>query len=220
MPVKLVVLAAITALTFAQQPADPTWPVQFSQYFTEVSVLTSTNNMTGTMYYDAANNRERIDRDNGRWDRYCGLNGLKQYQNTPCSHYVVNGDRYLHYPEMNECCYCCSSQHGCGIVKHTWLAGAEYLGTDEHGGLQTYKWNQKGLQDNFYWETIAANPEDRRMVALYQEPDDLQDFPANWTIGVDEDLFTLPSICSKTTLCAAVSTCTSVRNMTSSLIIA
>jgi hypothetical protein len=163
------------------------------------------------MYYDAANNRERVDRDNGRFDRYCGLNGMKQFQNTPCNQYIVNGDRYLHYPQKNECCYCCSSEHGCGIVKSTWLTGAQFVGVEEHNGVQTYKWNQKGLQDNFYFETIADNPADRVMVGLYQEPNDLQDFSTARTLEVSEDIFALPSICKKTTTCSVASACTAVR---------
>jgi hypothetical protein len=164
------------------------------------------------MYYDAANNRERVDRDNGRYDRYCGLNGMKQFQNTPCNQYIVDGDRYLHYPQKNECCYCCSSEHGCGIVKSTWLTGAQFVGVEEHNGVQTYKWNQKGLQDNFYFETIADKPADRIMVALYQEPNDLQDFSTARTLEVSEDIFALPSICNKTTTCSMASTCTAVRH--------
>lgn len=212
MPLKVVVLFGIASIAFANQPADPVWPLQFVQDFTEVTKILTSNTMKGTMYYDAANNRERVDRDNGRWDRYCGINGMKQFQDTPCSQYVVNGDRYLYYPKKNECCYCCSSQHGCGIVKNTWLTGAQYIGIEEHNGVQTYKWNQKGGQDNFYFETIADNPSDRVMVALYQEPNDLQEFPTKWSLEVSEDIFALPSSCNKSTTCSLASTCTAVRN--------
>lgn len=205
-------LVGIVTLTSALQPADPVWPMQFAQTFNETTKILTTNTMTGTMYYDAANNRERVDRDNGRWDRYCGLNGLKTFQNTPCTQYVVNGDRYIHYPEKNECCYCCSSEHGCGIVKNTWLTNATFLGVVEHNGVQAYKWDQKGLQHNYYFETIANSPADRVMVGLYQEPNDLQDFPANRTLQVSEDLFTLPSICKKSNSCSVFSTCTAARH--------
>mmetsp|Transcript_27181 Transcript_27181/g.48803 ORF Transcript_27181/g.48803 Transcript_27181/m.48803 type:complete len:218 (-) Transcript_27181:1527-2180(-) len=204
--------AGLAALASAAQPADPLWPTKFSQTFNETTKILTSNTMTGTMYYDYENKLERVDRDNGRWDRYCGLNGVKTFQNTPCSQYVVNGDRYIHYPEKNECCYCCSSEHGCGIVKSTWLTNATFLGVEEHMGVQAYKWDQKGLQHNYYYETISEDPLDRVMISLYQEPNDLQDFSFARNLTVPDDIFTLPSICKKSETCSLLSTCTAARH--------
>ena len=69
---------------------------------------------TGTLYYDVNKNSYRVDRENGRYDRYCGT--VKKFKDTKCSHIVSNGDRYLYYPELNDCCYCCDSSNGCGIL--------------------------------------------------------------------------------------------------------
>ena len=59
---------------------------------------------TGTFYYDFTNLRYRIDRDNGRYDRYCGFNGIRAFQNTPCSQLVIDGQRWIIYPEKQDCC--------------------------------------------------------------------------------------------------------------------
>lgn len=34
--------------------------------------------------------------------------------------------RYLIFPELNECCLCCASDMGCGILSPSWLDGAEF----------------------------------------------------------------------------------------------
>ena len=33
-------------------------------------------------------------------------------------------------------------------------------------GVDAFKWNQKGLQDNFYYETTEENPADRTMLDI------------------------------------------------------
>lgn len=113
-------------------PTDPLWPNQFTQTFTEqMNNLGLKYKTSGTYYYDYLNNQYRIDRDNGKGDRYCGTS---IFQNIPCNHYVSNGDRYLHYPSKDICCYCCSSADGCGILKPTWLSGAQFLGETTYNG--------------------------------------------------------------------------------------
>ena len=104
----------------------------------------------GRFFYDYNSRRYRVDRDNGKGDRYCGLNGLKWLKNTPCSQYVVNGDRYIYYPDLKECCYCCSSQHGCGILHPQWHQDSVFMGEVNYNGYEAFKWDKKGLQSNFY----------------------------------------------------------------------
>ena len=36
--------------------------------------------------------------------------------------------RYLIFPDLGECCSCCSAESGCGILDPNWLKGAEYVG--------------------------------------------------------------------------------------------
>ena len=125
-------------------PSDPIWPNQFTQNFTETTNYEGigTHHNTGTFYYDAISMRYRVDRDNGRYDRYCGVSGPYALEDTPCIHYVVDGNRYLHYPEKNECCYCCNSSHGCGMMKTDWLSGATFEGKTTYDGQSAYKWDK------------------------------------------------------------------------------
>ena len=115
----IVLLVIISIAKADDKPADPVWPNKFSQDFEEdlkYPVL-GTQKTSGTIHYDYTSKRYRIDRVNGHYDRYCGANGFKLFKNTACSHYVdETGDRYLHYPQLNECCFCCSADKGCGIL--------------------------------------------------------------------------------------------------------
>lgn len=207
-----IVLLTLLAFAFAAQPEDPVWPNTWSAEFEEVTEypIIGTHSMKGTFYYDFSTERYRIDRDNGRWDRYCGANGVKLFENTPCNQYVVDGVRYLHYPDKQECCNCCDAAHGCGILKPTWMTGAEYLGETTFNGENTYKWNQKGLQDNFYYETIADEPLDRMMLGLNQQPDDNMTFPKGRDMAVPSGVLDLPKECSLSKKCSFFSVCRAV----------
>ena len=102
----------------AQTPLPPLWPNVFQQNFTELTYYPNIGNHenTGSYYYNYSMMAYRIDRSNGKYDRYCGLSGPYVNNDTPCSHYVVNGYRYLYYPLLNQCCYCCNSTMGCGVL--------------------------------------------------------------------------------------------------------
>ena len=102
---------------------------------------------TGTFYYDYPD--YRVDRVNGKWDRYCGT--VYKFRNTPCSHIVKDNLRYLYFPEKNDCCFCCDAEHGCGALKPDWIIDAEYVKESTESGETFDVFNKKGLQDNFYW---------------------------------------------------------------------
>ena len=82
------------------------WPHVFSQQFVETSYRPNwgTHVTFGTYYYDYTNKRARLDRDNGRWDTFCGYNGDRKGQDTPCTHLVVDGKRWLLFPKYKDCC--------------------------------------------------------------------------------------------------------------------
>jgi len=190
--------------TTKAQPADPKWPDVFQQTFNETFYypVIGTHKTKGTYYYDFPNKRYRIDRENGRYDRYCGFNGIRAFQNTPCNQLVIDGMRWLIYPEKKECCQCCSAANGCGVLKPTWLSGAQFV-AEENGN---YKWNQKGLQDNFYYERVT----DRVMTQINQVPNDIQYYDADsFKNTVDASVFELPSYCKQTS-CSYASTCRAV----------
>ena len=99
-------------------------------------------------------------------------------------------------------CRCCTSANGCGVLKPTWLTGAKFLGATN--GVN--KWNQPGLQDNFYYERAS----DRVMMKIDQVPNDIQEFhPDSFSKTVDPAVFELPSYCTKTS-CSLFSTCRAV----------
>eukprot|EP00344_Euplotes_crassus_P007758 CAMPEP_0197017620 /NCGR_PEP_ID=MMETSP1380-20130617/79645_1 /TAXON_ID=5936 /ORGANISM="Euplotes crassus, Strain CT5" /LENGTH=213 /DNA_ID=CAMNT_0042444747 /DNA_START=73 /DNA_END=713 /DNA_ORIENTATION=+ len=206
--------------------------VDFSETFKYGPLEKSTD---GSFFYDAASGRYKISRENGHYDRYCGANGLKIFQNTPCEQIVdASGDRYIHYPEKDQCCFCCDAVHGCGILKPNWQQGAEFLGETEYNGVSAYKWDKgcgilkpnwqqgaeflgqteyngvpaykwdkKGLQSNFYYETITENPEDRIMLNIDQKPNDNQVYdPATWDLDFDDSELELPSICDRRKSCS------------------
>ena len=89
-----------------QPPSDPVWPELFQQSFQEKFYypVVGTHYTNGTYYYDYTNRRYRVNRDNGRYDRYCGFNGVRFFQDTPCTQLVINGVRWMIYPEKQECC--------------------------------------------------------------------------------------------------------------------
>ena len=205
-------LAACLALAFAaDQPADPVWPTKFTQDFDETNYLPiyGTTKTTGSYIYDEEAGAYRIDRANCHSDRYMLETGK-------CTHIVNAGDRYL-IDAKGECCYCCSADHGCGILKHDWMAGAEFVGKvtypeGDANGVDAFKWNQKGLQDNFYYETTEENPADRTMLDIYQTPDDQMFFHAeSKLLSADPELLALPSNCDKKKTCSFFSACTALR---------
>ena len=175
--------------------------------------------MTGTYYYDVSdesNMLTRLDRDNGRWDRYCGL--THHLKDQPCRHYITGatGDRYLYYPDNDSCCYCCSGDHGCGVMKYDWTSDATYVGVEAVNGVDTFKWNKVGSQDNFYWETSETNPADRIPVKTDMGAGSTTDFIQDYTVdtfttSVDKSVFDLPETCSKKKKCPLTSVCTGLR---------
>lgn len=176
----ILLLLALVALA-ACVPEHPRWPNKFTSEFDEEFAYGLLKGKThGTIFYDANSGRYRINRDNGHLDRYCGLNGLHIFSGTPCDHIVdEHGDRYLYYPDKNECCFCCGAAQGCGILKPNWQAGAEFKGEIEYNGHPAYFWDKKGLQSNYYIETIDEDPLRRTMLNIDQKPNDNQIYDAD-----------------------------------------
>jgi len=193
----------ILALVSAQTPLTPVWPNVFWQPFTETTSypLIGSHSTTGSYYYDWTIQSYRIDRANGRYDRYCGLDGPYQFENTPCSQIVNNGNRYIYYSALNVCCFCCNAANGCGMLFPTWMANATYIDTEVHNGVQTYKWNKPGLQSNYIYETVGSVPVNRVTVSIYQVSDDDMEFGARSTT-LPNGILNLPSICTLSKTCS------------------
>eukprot|EP00878_Enallax_costatus_P022615 GHUV01024008.1.p1 GENE.GHUV01024008.1~~GHUV01024008.1.p1 ORF type:complete len:179 (+),score=32.87 GHUV01024008.1:112-648(+) len=105
----------------------PVWHRNFVTEFNETTKIAFWSwHTNGKLTYSVDQLAQRVDRDNGRGDRYCM--SIHPFTDTPCTHLVVGGQRYLIFPELRECCRCCDDAGGCGILSPDWLANAEYVG--------------------------------------------------------------------------------------------
>ena len=201
-------------------PEPPLWAKTFTQSFDETVTypVIGTKKTKGVYYYDVSdptNMLTRIDRDNGQWDRYCGLTH-GQFSASKCNQYVSNGDRYIHYPDSDDCCYCCSADHGCGVLSNNWITDGAYLDEETMDGVDTYKWNKQGAQANWYFETKADKAADRVPVksdmGVGSSTEFIQDWiPSTYKASVAAGTFTLPNTCSKGNTCSILSICTALR---------
>ena len=200
------------SLASGATPSYPLWPNTFWQNFTETTSypLIGTHTTTGSFYYDWTIQSYKITRSNGRYDRYCGLAGPYEFDDTPCDHLVNNGNRYLIYPEKNVCCYCCNSASGCGMLFPGWMTNATYIDTEIHNGVETYKWNKEGLQKNYIYETVGTVPVNRVTVSIYQVSDDDMDFGPR-SLSLPNGVLNLPSNCNLKNLCTS-DACSSLRD--------
>jgi hypothetical protein len=121
-----VLIVGISLILVALAQAPPTWPVRFQQDFVETYASTPIRDV-GKLWFDSERKMSRMDRNNGRYDQFCGsvLNAA-----TPCTQLVRDGKRYIIYPFLRSCCECCDAAHGCGIMRRDWLREAEYVGKD------------------------------------------------------------------------------------------
>ncbi|GLI69515.1 hypothetical protein VaNZ11_014151 [Volvox africanus] len=181
----------------------PVWHEQFSIQFNETTRIFVTKRTAGTWYYDALSAKEAIYRENGNGDRYCG--SVHPFRQTPCLHVVTDGKRYLVFPELGECCMCCTAEMGCGVLSPTWLQGASFEGTTTIQGVTANKWRRDGLQPNYWYATAD---EAQVPLELDQMPNDFQTFwPKTFTKGPPgEQVFQLPNGCSPR--CPLTSVCT------------
>lgn len=149
----------------------------------------------------------RIDRSTGKYDRYCS--SVKLLQDTPCTHLVVDGLRYLIFPTLKSCCACCTADSGCGTIRPDWLNGATFIGYNTTGSVKYQVWDKKGLQDNYYWQVDDT----QAPYIIDQRPNDLMVFDVStFKKGpIDPSVFALPSYCSKDHKCPLVSVCTVAR---------
>ncbi|GFR53164.1 hypothetical protein Agub_g15887 [Astrephomene gubernaculifera] len=186
-----------------QPQPQPKWRSQFTVRFNETTRILLTRHTEGAWYYDAEGGREALYRSNGNGDRYCG--SVHPLTQTPCAHIVTEGQRYLVFPELAECCMCCTAAQGCGVLATSWLQGASFEGTVVSQGLPAFKWRRDGLQPN-YWYTTAD--EAQIPLQLDQMPNDLTTFlPETFLEGPPPPaVFELPPDCKPR--CPLTSICT------------
>jgi hypothetical protein len=190
----LCVVVAMSASTFASTVASTSaspvaqWPVEFYQTFNETTSVLHGGVTSGRMWYSSSMRMERVDREQGQYDRYCGS---VDKTSGPCTHLVrQDGKRYLIWPDKKKCYMCCDASKGCGLLSSDWLKTAQFIGQQEYQGQQCYQWNIKGLQMNSYYATEKGVP-----CRLYQAPNDDMLFDLNtFLVGpFDESVFAMPS---------------------------
>lgn len=100
-----VVLAFLVVVAVMAQPQSPLWPNVFWQNFTERTTDSKmgVHENTGTYYYNFNLPSYRLDRSNGQFNYFCGVGGPYANISTPCTHYVVNGNRFMYFPAQNTC---------------------------------------------------------------------------------------------------------------------
>ncbi|XRA96183.1 hypothetical protein NFJ02_01g38790 [Pycnococcus provasolii] len=192
-------LPGATVQVVSSASAPTPWPSSFSASFTEtVKYLFIKSSTSGRLFYDFP--YERMDRENGEGDRYCGTATGKKLKKVSCSHVVTNGTqgfaRYLVFGD-GDCCFCCSTENGCGATKPDWAANGEYQGQDTVAGVVCDKFSVKGLQTNLYWIAANASSTVATPVRLLQKPDDDMIF-SDVSVGkFDPSTFALPGKCDK-----------------------
>ena len=102
-------LLLVLALTMGALALDPpSFNYAFRVNFDEGWIVNKTNfRVNGQFQYDPANNRERIDRTNGRYDIICGT--ITPNQTTPCQQITVDNTRWVIFPQKATCCACCDA---------------------------------------------------------------------------------------------------------------
>jgi len=204
-----VVLSSDYNLLNAADPTPPVWPVAFQETFTETSTLPviGTGTCNGTYYYDFDKKAMRMDRSTGKYDRYCS--SVKYFQDTPCTHLVLDGDRYLIFPKLQSCCMCCTAEKGCGMLRPDWLSNATFIGYNTTTSVKYQVWDKKGLQENYYWEV----DETKVPYIIDERPNDLTvfDLASFKKGGIDPSVFALPTYCHKDHKCPLLSVCTVAR---------
>eukprot|EP01016_Furgasonia_blochmanni_P020030 TRINITY_DN2231_c0_g1_i1.p2 TRINITY_DN2231_c0_g1~~TRINITY_DN2231_c0_g1_i1.p2 ORF type:complete len:261 (+),score=101.01 TRINITY_DN2231_c0_g1_i1:49-783(+) len=209
---KLVLAIAVCVLAVAlADPTPPRWPNTWQSTFTEITTypLIGSHTNKGAFYYDWSNMVYRVDRDNGQFDRYCG--SVYKFANTPCSHLVTGGKRFLIFPHERDCCFCCAKEHGCDLTKPDWLARADFKGIDgKKGEPQFEMWLIKGLQENWYYNSADSK---RLPYIIDQQPNDkiIFDMQSYKESISDPTVFDLPEYCDPNKTCDFFSVCTTVR---------
>jgi hypothetical protein len=122
---KAITIISIVAVIYSKSP--PVFNYSYQVGFDETVIRNKQEYHTlGQEFYDPVKNRERVDRANGQHNAFCGT--VLPNIATPCNSLTVDGNRWLIFPSRTQCCLCCTSQHGCGILAPDWLKAADYEG--------------------------------------------------------------------------------------------
>ncbi|GBG28203.1 Hypothetical Protein FCC1311_044262 [Hondaea fermentalgiana] len=190
----------------------PKWPSVFSTTYESYWL-----NTTGKYLYLEHGSKgpaERIDFDDGSRDHLCST----FHKNTPCSQLTTQGFRYLHFPEIDDCCKCCTYVEGTyecgGVLSPKWLSNATgnvaYHGIETVRGHACHKWTIVGLMPehpNFYWQSVETGlPCGLQGYNYLKTPaeraDDQYLFDVDtMRLEASESLFQVPELCKGSRYC-------------------
>ena len=195
---------------------QPTWPLAWSVAF--MSPPTA-KNTTGT--YTVTKTAESIVLADGTRDHLCS----HVHNDTACTQLTVGGFRYLDFPQIDDCCKCCSYSSGSylcgGPLGPEWLNNATgnlvYLGVHQGPWGRCHKWNAHGLipkgktkgDDNFYYQYvdsgIPCEIDGYNWLWNRQQRDDDQYVfnPHTYQTQVDPSVFAVPKRCTSAPYCGA-----------------
>ncbi len=198
----------ILAIYAISQPlTHPVWPNQFEDVFKEQEFAYYKYwEVQGKIYYDYTNRRFREDRDTGRWDKYCG--SIYWFSNTPCSHYVIEGNRYIHFPEKNYCCNCCNEQEGCGILKPDWMKDSKFISYAYDAIYRLQLW--EGMDPHYQYLVLDDIQQPYRVSEIELDFKTFSVVNFKYNIS-DPTVFNLPSICDKNKKCPFYSECKNIK---------
>ena len=209
----LSILVLALCVGVLSDPSPPLYDFSYYSSFDDTFVVNGTNyEVNGQQFYDPKNNRERVDRTNGRYDGFCS--GVIPNVSTPCIHYTVNNKRWLAFPQKKVCCFCCDSAHGCGILRSDWLRDAKYEGEEKIIDTVYEKWSQDGMFGyNYFW---ASKSESRAPRKLDQGGKHITDYSTHSfrKQTFEDSVFALPVYCNQETIvnCPLESICGKLRN--------
>ena len=192
---KATTLVLVLATTALGADPKPNWPSAFFANFTENFARTGfAVNSTGYYALDLTANggkgAQAIYRSDGT-NTNCGV----FHPNTPCVQLAVDKQRYLVFPELGECCTCCSWAQGCGPIIPAWAQNAKYVGRQDVNGEQCDAFAIQGYEMNHLLQTTDGS----KLCELDNAGSDHMFFDlATFSNKVDPSLFALPAGgCSK-----------------------
>lgn len=137
----LILLALVLGCIDCKDP--PVYDYPFHITFDDIYIIANiTYRVNGQTFYDPKNNRERVDRTNGQYNAFCGT--VLPNVTAPCTLIARQNKRWVIFPTESQCCFCCDSAHGCGILRPDWLNGAEYKGGEKIIDTVYDKWSKDG----------------------------------------------------------------------------
>jgi hypothetical protein len=145
----MITMRLATAFAFAGgfgmavDPPPPTWPSAFSGSFVESITMIPNATNEGRWFYDYNNFRSRFEHGDGQHNNFCAC-----ADNTTTSachlYFPSDGTLWAHFPRLSKCCRVCEEGQDCTTLKPDWLAGATFVGEEQHGSLDCLAWQKPG----------------------------------------------------------------------------